>query len=223
MISRARHTSHPQCGSPTLRCECGGRTGVNTEQPSVWLLQRLSQSVTSKEPAAVQPPSWALPVLRVSAGLNGGQLSRLQPLWHGMCGCLSMTHAPSVTRGSSGFSPGYRSSLFCSSGLSCTKFAQSTLIRAAGWTISLLLFSNITAFKNITAPAVTTEQTNTSTHWLYREQGCFRTQSAHLKLTGDEMFLHACSDLFPELLCFINNTVTHAVCIIMHRHWYRCQ
>lgn len=99
VISWARHTSQPQCSSLSVWCVSGGRTGVNTEQPSVWRWRcwttptdAVSQSVRQVKPAskhsATPPlsssPSWALPILCVSAWLNGGHISRLHSLWHCM-------------------------------------------------------------------------------------------------------------------------------------------
>lgn len=39
---------------------------------------------TQRNPPPSSPPSWALPILCVSAWLNGGHISRLHSLWHCM-------------------------------------------------------------------------------------------------------------------------------------------
>lgn len=67
------HTSHPQCGSLSVWCVSGGRTGVDTEQPSVWrcgcgaaeqhrLIQCLSPSVKSDLPATATHHKAPLPL-----------------------------------------------------------------------------------------------------------------------------------------------------------------
>lgn len=140
VISWARHTSQPQCSSLSVWCVSGGRTGVNTEQPSVWRWRcwttptdAVSQSVRQVKPAskhsATPPPPSPPPGRCQSYVLALGWMEGTFPdyihcdtAWVWMqAGCFSVTHAPSVTLGSSISSPCYRWSLFWSSVLSLTQ------------------------------------------------------------------------------------------------------
>lgn len=88
--------------------------------------QTCQQTQRNPPPPLSSSPSWALPILCVSAWLNGGHISRLHSLWHCMgvnAGrvFLSDSCTLTVTLGSSISSPCYRWSLFWSSVLSLTQ------------------------------------------------------------------------------------------------------
>lgn len=62
--------------------------GVNRASVSVSQVRPASTLQTQSKPPHSFSLSWALPIILVSAWLNGGHISRLHSLWHCMCMCV---------------------------------------------------------------------------------------------------------------------------------------